>query len=295
MAFVVPRICLSPWKLGYQFGREPYRCWPKTNRLPDISQQRLGFLRSCKEIQFMVYCNFEPCTCPLTEKEGEHFYTGEKESWEGYGKQRVHGTTFGWVLDRKEYESFLFFFSFALVSKPDLAHSPDGQQSQSTDTKLWGSKVVSQIFSPWFLSCHSKELKWQTRRAWEARFVEQAVSSTLLRHENRPNPAGWSRSILAFIFISFVPSPGAFIFISFVPSLDVTWGLIACALWKWSMSLRPNRGKQMCQAYFPSRSLQSVPLLLFFFFCSPSVCMWSPSHHVLWLQFWTFFFLLLTA
>ena len=73
------RICLSPWKLGYQFGREPYPCLPKTNRLPDISPAKMGFLEGCKEIQFMV-CNFgRPCTCPFTEKEGEHFYTGEKK------------------------------------------------------------------------------------------------------------------------------------------------------------------------------------------------------------------------
>ena len=242
------------------------------------------FLESCREMQFIV-CNFgRPCTCPCTEREGENFYTGEKK----VRKAVVNSPWLFivWVLARKEYESFLFFLGFAFVSKSNLTHPPDEPQNQSTDTRLWWRKVLGYFSLPWFLSCHSKELKWQTRIAWGGKVYRASSKLYTLKtwEQAKPCRSGPVQSLLSFLYPLFPPLSG-------------TWGLIACALWKWGMSLRPNREAGVPVMFSQRKSSISSIVLLFFCFCFSfvhplCVCVWSPSHHFLWLQFWTLFFLL---
>ena len=68
-----------------------------------------------------------------------------------------------------------------------------------------GECVVSSV-----LSCHSKDLKWQTSvtALLQLSFIWQAKDSTPLRHVGRPTPKGRPQSVLAsssYMFVSSLP------------------------------------------------------------------------------------------
>ena len=57
----------------------PPKCWPKINKLPDISPAKMGLFRISRELQFEIGNHGKPCASPHIAREGECFYRGRKE------------------------------------------------------------------------------------------------------------------------------------------------------------------------------------------------------------------------
>ena len=81
------RICLSPWKLGYQFGREPYPCLPKTNRLPDISPEKIAFIFQVQQRITMQGLPPQPSMCKSSYVKGRRNFHRREQA---VGRARVN-------------------------------------------------------------------------------------------------------------------------------------------------------------------------------------------------------------
>lgn len=101
----VPTFTFSCFFVGYIANRwdvlevwVPQLCWIEKNRLPDISQAKMGIFGSSRELQFGVCNHGKPCESPHISRERECF------SWHREGKEVVRtivnkvSVTFHWKL-----------------------------------------------------------------------------------------------------------------------------------------------------------------------------------------------------
>ena len=82
-------------------------CWPKTNRLSDISPAKMGLFRISRELQFGLCNHGKPRASSRLSREGECFYRGEKEV--GRVIKNKESTAFHWLSPCQERGgAFLF-------------------------------------------------------------------------------------------------------------------------------------------------------------------------------------------
>ena len=86
-------------------------CWPKTNRLPDISPEKIDFIlfffRFSRESQCRVCHHSHPCASPHMSKEEETFTDGKRQLGEPEWTKNPQILT-GWVLSRRGVFLFLY-------------------------------------------------------------------------------------------------------------------------------------------------------------------------------------------
>ena len=104
----VPHLFSSPgvFRRLLWFLCRPPKCWPKINRMPDISPAMMHLFRIVREFQFRV-CNHIVSKLPYG-KEGRR-----KGNWEGHGQQSPWHFI-GWVLVRKVEESYFFLLGSSM-------------------------------------------------------------------------------------------------------------------------------------------------------------------------------------
>ena len=97
-------------------------CWSEANRLQNISPAHMGLFGIIRELQFWVCHHGESHASPMELHHGkfpctareELFYRGEKEVGMAIVKKTNPWLFIGWVLVRKEEESFFFLLGSAV-------------------------------------------------------------------------------------------------------------------------------------------------------------------------------------
>ena len=177
-------------------------CWPKTNRLSDISPAKMGLFRISRELQFGV-CNYgEPRAGSHLSREGEYFYRRGKGSWEGYKNRK--SVAFHWLNPCQKRRAFLSLVGVCYHHR--AWELPVSQLINWNFCLLIFTRVISKTpidMHPWRMrKCQLVVGRWQ-RELQKRRVTETDLGSSCLQEawSSRLNPRRLHQGLMGQVML----------------------------------------------------------------------------------------------